>query len=389
MLEISKKTIKKLSAKELAGKKVLVRLDLNVPIRNGEIQETFRIDRAFPTLDYLQEAGAKLILVSHLGTDGEQSLRPVADYLNKHLRLNFVSDFHDLGEADFENGRAVLLENIRVYPGEIANNRQFAQELSEMADLYVNEAFSCSHRNQASIVGLPLFLPSYFGFLFEEEVKVLSRIFKPVHPFLFILGGAKFETKVPLLGKLLKIADQVYIYGAIANTFLQAAGKNVGRSVVDTITTQVRTFLKNKKVHLPIDAVIENAGRQSVRLIDDINDNDVIMDAGHDSVLAVASEIKTAKFILWNGPLGNFESGYGRATKDLAKLVAESDAFSVVGGGDTVTAIKDLGLENKIDFISTGGGAMLDFLAKGTLPGIEAIIKAKVKIKELNVKVKK
>jgi len=202
--------------KNIKDRTALVRVDFNVPIKNGKVEDDFRIQKALPTIRFLQKKGAKVVLISHLGTDGKASMKPVADCLKKYIKKNVT-----------------LLENIRKYPGEEKNDPKFAKKLSELGDFYVNEAFSVSHRKHASIVGLPKYLPSYAGFQLEEEVKNLSKVFKkPKHPFLFILGGAKFSTKMPLLKKYIKIADQIFIGGALANDFLKVEGYTVGKSLV-------------------------------------------------------------------------------------------------------------------------------------------------------------
>jgi len=241
----------------------------------------------------------------------------------------------------------------------MSNDQVFAKKLSSLGDIYVNDAFSVSHREHASIVSLPKYLPSFAGFQLEEEVKNLSHAFKrPKHPFLFILGGAKFSTKMPLIKKYLKLADNVFIGGALANDFLKAKGVDIGRSLVSDQSFGIKNLLKNKKIILPVDF---------------IKKNEAIIDMGIESVENLGLLIKRSKFILWNGPLGKYEDGGAEATRKILQLVANSKAESIIGGGDTVALVSEMKMEKKFSFVSTGGGATLDFLANGTLPGIKAL----------------
>ena len=333
-----------------------MRVDFNVPIKNGKVLDDFRIQKALPTIRFLQKKGAKVVLISHLGEDGKASMKPVADCLKQYIKKNVT-----------------LLENIRKYPGEEKNDPRFAKKLSELGDFYVNEAFSVSHRKHASIVGVPKYLPSYAGFQLEAEVKNLSKVFKkPKHPFLFILGGAKFSTKMPLLQKYIKIADQIFIGGALANDFLKAEGYTVGKSLVDD-TKGIKNILKNKKLILPVDVLVLSGGKFIRRQVDEVQKNDIIIDIGDKSVKMAEEYIKKSKLILWNGPLGKYENGGDKATKKLLKAVAQSRAESIIGGGDIVSIVSEMKMEKKFSFVSTGGGATLDFLANGTLPGIKAL----------------
>lgn len=255
------------------------------------------------------------------------------------------------------------------------NNRDknFARNLARLGDCYVNEAFPESHRTVASIVLLPKLLPAYAGLQFEKEVENLSRAFKkPKHPFLFILGGAKFSTKMPLIEKYLKLADHVFIGGALANDFLKAEGYEVGKSLVDN-TQGIKKILKSKKLILPTDVLVLNGKKISTKKVSKVGKNEINLDIGNESVKMLEPYIKGAKLILWNGPLGKYEAGGAGATKKILKIVASSKAESIIGGGDTVVLLSELGLEKKFTFVSTGGGATLDFLANGTLPGIKAL----------------
>lgn len=326
-------------AGDLSGKRVLVRVDWNVPIVDGGVRDDFRIKKSLPTLEFLRSAGAKIIVMSHLEPESA-SLAPVYDYVK-----NFFND-------------AEFLENLRNNPGEKANDENFARELAQKADLYVNEAFSASHREHASIVGVPKFLPSYAGIEFMEEIEGLKKAFTPRHPFLFVLGGAKFETKLPLLEKFVALADSIFVGGALANEFFKMQGKDIGSSLTSGKDFDLEPLWRTGKIILPEDTTILG---------------DRIVDAGERTSVELAERISRSKMILWNGPLGEYEKGYTKSTQELAKAISNSSAETIVGGADTLAAIKELGLFEKFSLVSTGGGAMLDFLANETLPGIEAL----------------
>jgi len=339
-----------------AGKRVLLRLDLNLPLKDGLVADDYRLRRSLPTLDFLRRAGAKIIALSHL-SDVNASLKPIAEYLN----------------SKFMPGIEVL-ENLRRDPGEEKNSAELAKRLAQLGEVFVNDAFSTSHRKHASIVSLPSLLPSYAGLLFEEEVKNLSRLFEAAHPFVVVLGGLKFSTKLPLVQRFLEIADQIFIGGALAHSFFKELGYEIGRSAIDENTQVVRPLLENKKIILPEDVLVENGQRQiSVKNVRRVLVEDKIVDCGPEFLKKIEAAVGLAKTLLWNGPLGNFEAGFAQGTEKLAELISHSSAFSVVGGGDTIAAISRLNLFEKFGFVSTGGGAMLDFLATGTLPGIEAL----------------
>lgn len=365
----------------LEGVKVLVRVDFNVPIQNGMVADDYRIKSALPTIEFLRKKNAKVILMSHMeaADGGNPSLEPVAKHLSELAgSVTFIKDYKTaLGVIDAgAPGQCFLLENLRFFEGEKKNDPVFAEELASLADIYVNEAFSASHREHASIVGVPKFIPSYAGVQLEREVAALSKAFNPAHPFLFILGGAKFETKLPLLSKFLSIADSIFVGGALANDLFKAKGYEVGVSLLSKGDVDLSGFINSPKVMVPIDVITQ---KKEVRSSDQISKDDKIMDSGPKTMDMLKKKISESKFILWNGPLGLYEDGYRGPTLDLAKLIAGASevngAESIVGGGDTLAAISALGLEEKFTFISTGGGAMLDFLAKGTLPGIEALSK--------------
>lgn len=359
---------------DLRGKKVFLRADFNVPLINNTIGDDFRLRKTFPTLDFLTSNGAKVIVGSHIDGEGA-SLKPVYEYFRDKYRIKFSEDFYPEipGEISLlEDGEMVLLENLRKYDEEKKNDDAFSRHLASFAEIFVNEAFPVSHREHASVVGIPKYLPSFAGFVFQEEVFNLSKSFSPEKPFLFILGGAKFDTKIPLVKKFFSIADFVFIGGALANDFLKAKGFDTGKSLLSSKPLDLNDFF-NKKLILPVDMRVRNGGLVSVKKPENISDGDIIVDVGPESVRLLKAFIEKSKFILWNGPLGNYELGFREATIETANLLSGSEATTIVGGGDTVASISTLGAENKFSFISTGGGAMLDFLANETLPGIEAL----------------
>ncbi len=346
--------------KDLKGKIVIVRVDFNVPIKNGEVEDDFRIRAALPTINFLLEGGAKLILVTHLGKDGTESLDPVIKYF--------------FAISKIAKDKVTFFENIRKFPGEINNDQAFTKELSLKGDIYVNDAFSVSHREHASVVLLPKFLPSYAGFQLSREVENLSRTFQsPAHPFLFILGGAKFSTKMPLIQKYLELADYVFIGGALANDFLKARGYEVGKSLVDDTNYGIEKILNNKKLILPVDVLVKSGDKLVNKNVSNVGKDEIILDIGSKSIENLGEIIKKSKLILWNGPLGKYEDGGDQSTRKILKLVADSNTESIIGGGDTVELISEEKMEDKFSFVSTGGGATLDFLANGSLPGIKAL----------------
>ncbi len=365
--------IKKISElTNIKGKRVLLRLDLNVHIENGEIKDDYRIRRSAKTLKFLQDGGAKTIIIAHLDEKEGQTLRPVYEYLKKTFPVYF-SNFADAESLNISDGEFLLLENIRENKGEIENNQEFAKSLSKLGEIYINEAFSVSHRVHASIVGIPKFLPSYVGFLFTEEIENLSKAFKPERPFLFILAGAKFETKMPLIEKFLDLADKCFIGGALSNDIFKTRGIEIGQSLVSNKQLDLSRILSNPKLQTPTEVVVINEGKSKNKKIENIETEDSIMDAGEKTIRDLANLVGNAKFILWNGTLGLYEKGFGKATDELAKIIANSSAYSIVGGGDTLASISKLGVLDKFSFVSTGGGAMLDFLANETLPAILAL----------------
>lgn len=370
-----------LEAKDLKGKKVLVRAGLNVPVQDGVVTSRFRIEAALATLRHLHHEGAKTLVIAHIGRDPEESLAPVHAELIKVLPVGFIEDIisDEATEAiaQMKDGDIILFENIRRYPEEKANDQAFAQRLAAIAEIYVNDAFSASHRAHASITGVPNFLPSYAGVHCADEVRELSKGLEPESPSLFILGGAKFETKQPILKMSLETYDQVYVGGALAHDLLRARGVEIGRSLASENSDGIEAIKNHPKLTLPIDAVVEDGeGKKAIRTLDELESSDRILDIGPMSTRAVCELAKDSQSILWNGPLGYYEGGYGASTETLAEVIASrTNVISIVGGGDTIAAIGKLGLEKEFTFLSTGGGAMLDFLADGSLVGIEALLK--------------
>lgn len=351
---------------EVKGKRVLLRVDFNVVAENGKIEEVYRIKRALPTIKFLKDNGAKIIILSHLSPKKGKSLRPVAEYLNKKiadLKIDFIESL-DLEMAKkrisaMKDGDIVILENIRMQKGEESNDRDFARSLAGLGDVFVNDAFGVSHRKHASVFGIVEFLPSFIGLLFEEEVAALKTVFKPEHPFLLILGGVKFGSKLGVLDKFLNIADKIFIGGALANGFLKFKGEDIGNSFFDD-KVDYKKYLGNEKIILPADTKRKNG---------------IICDVGPKTNAFLRKLIKEARFVVWNGPMGKIEEdGFSEGTKAIAEAIAEAGVKSIIGGGDTVSAVEKMGILDKFSFVSTGGGAMLEFLASGTLPGIEAII---------------
>jgi len=368
-----------LKAKKLKGKRVLIRVDFNVPIKNASVADDFRIQKALPTLKFLRDSGAKIFILSHIGREKTDTLLPVSKHLEPLFPHTFISDFATHDFSQMQNGDAVLLDNLRKYDGEKAGDKAFAKSLSLLGDVYVNEAFPVSHRKDASVFALPKLLPAHFGPLFIEEFDNLSLALKKHKPFLVMLGGAKFETKLPLVKKYLKTADAVFVGGALANDFYKLKKCEIGTSLVDDSINSLKPLLKAKNLLLPSDVVVDGPSGKIVRSENSIESTEKIMDDGPDTVKMLESLISKAKFVLWNGPFGNYEAGFDGATVAIAEAIGKSNAHAVVGGGDTVAAIEKCGIKNKNIFVSTAGGAMLDFLANGTLPGIEAIIVKKKK----------
>jgi len=386
--------MKTLNDADVKGKVVLLRVDFNVSIEGGRVAEDFRMRAVLPTIEYLLENGArKVVLASHLGRpdgmpDPKLSLQPVAGHLSELLGriVDFVPDAIGSGakqKIEQSGNRIVLLENLRFYKGEEANNEIFARNLAALADIFVQEAFGACHRKHASVVGIPQFIPSYAGLLVEEEVRALSRlIVSPERLFTVLIGGAKISTKIAVLEKFLAIADHVCLGGALANTVLKARGLAVGLSLVeDEVLNKIKNVqFTSPHMHLPTDVKVAKdfyaRDGYVIKAVGNVASDEIILDIGPDTQGMFAKIISGSKTVLWNGPMGYIENKqFAEGTERVAAEVAQTTprAFTVVGGGDTYKTLQDLHLMGSIDFISTGGGAMLDFLAEGTLPGIEAL----------------
>lgn len=338
----------------------------------------FRVKRFAETLTYISEHGGKVIVISHIGRKPEQTNAPVERALKKLLPIVYIPDLVGVAATQavsaMQDGDILLLENLRRDPRETENNDSFAREIAALGDIYVDDAFSAAHRAHASIVGVPKFLPHYAGLVLRDEIKELNAAQKPTSPSFAILGGAKFETKAPLIKNLLETYDHLFITGALANDVFKARGLPVGRSLVSKELPDF-SVLEHPHFLAPVDVTVENSsGQARVKKPEEVEADDKIVDIGPDSVSAIAPLIAEAKFILWNGPTGFYEGGYIHYTQAIAELLAKSDAKKVIGGGDTIAAIEAAGVaQENLGFLSTGGGAMLEYLLKGTLPGIEAL----------------
>ncbi len=363
---------------DVLGKKVFLRVDFNVPIEDGKVVDDYRIIKSLPTINWLKDKGARVILASHLDEKSGITLAPVGEYLQSHFPVKFIGKV--IGEVvaetvtSMKNGDIVLLENLRQNPGEENNDEAFSKALASLADIYINDAFAVSHRAHASIVGVPKFLPKYAGLLMDAEIKNLSSVFNPPHPFLFILGGAKFDTKLPLIEKFLSLAEHVFVGGALSNNIFKEMGYEVGKSLVSDGDFNIKNLLGDQRLIIPRDVeVLTESGEKIIRKVNEVLATETIYDSGPETLANLSDLVKGSKCVLWNGPLGNYEKGFIQPTIDLVKILAESGDKTIVGGGDTLAAISSSGVEDKISFISTGGGAMLQFLLDETLPGIEAL----------------
>lgn len=362
---------------EFTGKRVIVRVDFNVPIENGVVSESeaFRIHAVVPTINLLKNAGAKIILISHIGRGGD-SLSPVTDYIATtlpELGVKFIPEI--IGESvntaisNLENSDVILLENIRQNPGEEKNDSEFAKTLASYADYYVNDAFAVSHRAHASVVGIPAIIPGYAGLLIESEINHLNQALHPQSPSVLIMAGIKFETKLPLIEKLLPLYDSVILGGGLLNTYLTASNIPTGKSVIDA-SADLSSIIGNVKIIIPEVVIVERDGGSHEINTHEVMENDVIVDVVISDKMKEL--IKTTHTVVWNGPLGWYEKGYMQSTLDIVSNLG-STTHTIVGGGDTVTVIRKEKLDDKITFLSTGGGAMLEYLQDGTLLGIEIL----------------
>ncbi|MGV8025204.1 MAG: phosphoglycerate kinase [Anaerolineaceae bacterium] len=386
----AKKTIKDINVQ---NKKVLVRVDFNVPIKDGVISDDTRIRAALPTIQYLLEQNAAVILCSHLGrpkdcVDPQYSMKPVADYLAKLIpqKVFFAEDcigpVAKTAADALKGGEVLVLENTRFHAGETKNDPEMAKQLASLADIFVNDAFGSAHRAHASTAGVADYLPAVAGFLMEKEIQYLGQAIEdPKRPFIAILGGAKVSDKIGVIRNLLKKADEVLIGGGMANTFFKAQGYPVGDSLAeDEVLDVARELVKDgaNKLRLPVDLVIadkfEDGAAQKIIPTGPVPDGWRILDIGPETVALYAKAIAGAKTIVWNGPMGVFEfPNFAKGTFAIAKAVADSDAVSIIGGGDSVAAVNQTGLQDKISHISTGGGASLEMLEGLELPGLAVL----------------
>jgi phosphoglycerate kinase len=386
----NKKTIADIDPK---GKRVLVRVDFNVPIENGVIQDDTRITAALPTIESLLTRGAAVILCSHLGRpkdapDPKYSMKPVAEHLSTLVKakVHFVEECvgsrAEAAAKGVKPGEILVLENTRFYPGETKNDAEMSKALAKLADIYVNDAFGSAHRAHASTEGVAHHLPAVAGLLMEKEIRYLGQVLaEPKRPFIAILGGAKVSDKIEVIRNLLTKADHVLIGGGMANTFFKAQGLEMADSLVeaDAVDTAKKLLEDGKgKLHLPLDFVIADAfderAEQKTMLVADVPVGWRVLDIGPKTIETFAGLVATAGTVVWNGPMGVFEmTPFAKGTFALAKAVADSKAESIVGGGDSAAALQESGLAGKITHISTGGGASLEMLEGKLLPGLAAL----------------
>lgn len=394
---MNKKTIRDVS---FQNKTALVRVDYNVPLENGVITSDKRITASLPTIQAILDDGGKVILCSHLGrpkgeADPQFSLKPVADKLSELLKLPvvFADDDRVTGQEADEivkafkqsENKVLLLQNTRFRAEETKNAGDFAKELAAYGDVFVNDAFGTAHRAHSSNVGVCAYLEGVLGLLMEKEVTMLSKVFdNPRRPFVAVLGGAKVSDKIGVVKNLIEKVDTILVGGAMAYTFLKAQGYAMGKSLVEEDKVDLARELMeeaqkaNVKFLLPLDikttTVFEDTKEFAVRKVDELRENEMGMDIGEETIALFAEELKDAKTVVWNGPMGVFEfEHFAEGTFQVASAIAKSDAYSVVGGGDSAAAVKKLGFENRISHISTGGGATLEFLEGIELPGIAAM----------------
>ncbi len=390
-----KKTVRDI---EVAGKKVLVRCDFNVPMKDGEITDDIRITSAVPTIKYLMENDAKVILMSHMGrpkgeAKPEYSLKPVADRLSQHLGQEVVFTPSDVVVDDsvkaaadaLQPGQVMLLENVRYRKEETKNEEPFTGQLAALGEIFVNDAFGTAHRAHCSTAGLAAYMPSVSGFLIEKEVKFLGdALEEPERPFVAIMGGAKVGDKIPVIENLLQKVDSLIIGGGMSYTFFKAMGHEIGTSILDEESIGLAKELMEKaeklgvELLLPVDTVcakeFSNDSEKAVFKRDAIPSDMMGMDIGPETVELYCKAVAKAKTVVWNGPSGVFEMpNFAEGTKAIAKALAESDAVTIIGGGDSAAAVEQFGYADQMTHISTGGGASLEFLEGKELPGIACL----------------
>lgn len=380
-------TITQMIDLDLAGKRLFVRSDLNVPVKDGKVTSAARIIASLPTLELAIKKGAKVMVTSHLGRpkegvyNPEFSLQPVVDYLKEHVDfpVRLVKDYLD--GIDLKEGELVVLENVRFNKGEKEDNDALAKKYANLCDIFVMDAFGSAHRAQASTYGIAKFAPKACGGpLLCAELDALGKALdNPAKPMVAIVGGSKVSTKLQVLDSLADIADQLIVGGGIANTFIAAEGNNVGKSLYEPdLIPQAKALMENCYIPVPTDVRVATEfsedAKATMKSIKDVKDDEQILDIGDKTAENLAEIIKNAKTILWNGPVGVFEfPNFRHGTEVIAKAIADSDAFSIAGGGDTLAAIDLFGIADKISYISTGGGAFLEFVEGKVLPAVEIL----------------
>ncbi|MBE0483962.1 MAG: phosphoglycerate kinase [Bacterioplanes sp.] len=385
-------TVLKMTDLDLRGKRVLIREDLNVPVKEGVVTSDARIRASLPTIELALNAGAKVIVMSHLGRpeegvyDEASSIKPVAKHLAGLLGRDVpvISDFK--AGVNVADGELVLLENVRFNQGEKKDNDELAQAYAALCDVFVMDAFGTAHRAQASTHGVAKFAPvACAGPLLAAELDALGKaLATPARPLVAIVGGSKVSTKLEVLESLSELCDQIIVGGGIANTFLAAAGKPVGKSLYEAdLIPAAKALMEKVSIPLPTDVVcgkmFAEDAEATLKSVDDVAADDMIFDIGPDSARALAEQLKSAKTIIWNGPVGVFEfDQFGEGTKTLSLAIAESDAFSIAGGGDTLAAVDKYEIADKVSYISTGGGAFLEFVEGKVLPAV-AILEQRAK----------
>jgi phosphoglycerate kinase len=378
-------SVLKMTDLDLAGKRVLIREDLNVPVKDGQVTSDARIRASLPTIEVALKAGAKVMVMSHLGrpTEGEYeekySLAPVAEHISKLLQrpVPLVKDWLD-GDFEVGEGELVLLENVRFNPGEKKDNEELSKKMAALCDVYVMDAFGTAHRAQASTHGVGKFAPiACAGPLLANELDALAKALdNPARPMAAIVGGSKVSTKLEVLNALSEKCDQLIVGGGIANTFLAAAGKPVGKSLCEhDLIPAAKALMEKVNIPLPVDVVVAKEFAETAEAViksaDDVADDEMILDIGPESAKNLAALLTSAGTIIWNGPVGVFEfDQFGEGTKALSLAIANSAGFSIAGGGDTLAAVDKYDIADKISYISTGGGAFLEFVEGKVLPAV-------------------
>ena len=380
--------VRKMTDLDLKGQRVLIREDLNVPVKHGQVTSDARLRASLPTIKAARDAGAKVLLMSHLGrpTEGEPAdeftLAPVAAYLGDLLDcpVRLVTDYLEQ-EPSLEDGDVVLLENVRFNQGEKKDDEALAKRYAELCDVFVMDAFGTAHRAQASTHGVARFAPTACaGPLLAAELDALEKaLATPRRPMTAIVGGSKVSTKLEVLNALSEKCDQLIVGGGIANTFIAAAGHNVGKSLYEAdLVDKAKALMAKVEIPLPTDVVVatefSDSAEAVTKPVDQVADNEMILDIGPDTAARLGGMLKSAGTILWNGPVGVFEiDQFGGGTEALSKAIAESDGFSIAGGGDTLAAIDKYGIAEQVSYISTGGGAFLEYVEGKELPAVSAL----------------